>query len=129
MPEKLFKLDFPSSSGSGAQFRTLLRREIELSLTGEDGQSAKLRFQGVVAYRCFYTPSLTAEMVHLAYDSIVDLGKTEELTAIQMRSDKWHNAHNQSVELKHLLTCFDDGPCYEFFCEGFVGTSKNTETK
>ena len=69
----------------------------------------ELRFAGVEFYSCTFLTSLTAEMVQVAYDKIVSLETSDLLRSFAIRRP-------EHVGLRHLMTCFDDGPCYQFLC-------------
>lgn len=70
-----------------------------------------LSFEGTELFKCTYLTSLVAEMIRLAYGKLVDLGRTELRTQIANRSQK--------EDIRHLMICFDDGPCYEVVCTSF----------
>ena len=70
-----------------------------------------LSFDGTELFRCTYLTSLTAEMIRSAYGKLVDLGRTELWSQIADRSQK--------ENIRHLMICFDDGPCYEVVCTSF----------
>lgn len=67
-----------------------------------------LSFEGTELFKCTYLTSLTAEMTRTAYGKLMDLGRTELWTQIADRSQK--------KDIRHLMICFDDGPCYEVVC-------------
>src|SRR5262249_22598745 len=75
-----------------------------------------LSFEGTELFTCTYYRSRTVEMIQLAYGKLVDLGRTELLTQITVRSQK--------NNLRHLMICFDDGPCYEFVCASFSHSNR-----
>lgn len=70
-----------------------------------------LSFEGTELFKCTYLTSRTAEMIRSAYGKLVDLGRTELWTQIADRSQK--------EDIRHLMICFDDGPCYEVVCTSF----------
>ena len=70
-----------------------------------------LSFEGTELFKCTYLTSLTAEMIRSAYGKLVDLGRTELWSQIADRS--------QEANIRHLMICFDDGPCYEVVCTSF----------
>jgi hypothetical protein len=80
-----------------------------------------LNFGGVVAHRCTYDVLCETELITLAYDNLVDLGETNWLAALRVGSERAHFGGGKS--LKHVAIFFDQGPCYEFVCEG-VGVSE-----
>ena len=70
-----------------------------------------LSFEETELFTCTYLTSLTIEMIGTAYGKLVDLGQTELWTQVAGRSQK--------KDLRHLMICFDDGPCYEVVCTSF----------
>jgi len=70
-----------------------------------------LCFEGTELFMCTYLSSLTPEMTRSAYGKLVDLGRTELRTKIA--------AGSQKKDIRHLMICFDDGPCYEVVCTSF----------
>ncbi|MBR0975232.1 hypothetical protein [Bradyrhizobium japonicum] len=70
-----------------------------------------LSFEGTELFKCTYLTSLTREMIRSAYGKLVDLGRTELWSQIADRSQK--------ENIRHLMICFDDGPCYEVVCTSF----------
>jgi hypothetical protein len=70
-----------------------------------------LSFEGTELFKCTYLTSLTVEMIRSAYGKLVDLGQTELRAQIAGRSQK--------KDIRHLMICFDDGPCYEVVCTSF----------
>lgn len=108
----------PTAIVRGPDFSVLPRRGTKLEFSIE-GPAAKettvtLRFDDVVAYRCTYLPALTATMVEAAYGKLVDLGATNWLTEVQ------RVIRPLNPLLRHLMICFDDGPCYELICESYL---------
>lgn len=76
-----------------------------------------LHFEGVETFKCTYHNACTVEMVETAYDKVVDVGSSSWLADIE----KQLALSGQSTsELRHLMICFDDGPCYEFICKAFT---------
>ena len=73
-----------------------------------------IRFLDVVAFKCTYLPALTAELIHSAYDRVVEIAPSPWL--IEVRATTRADATGQ---LRHLRVCFDDGPCYDFICLAF----------
>jgi hypothetical protein len=91
---------------------TRLLISLVVSRNGNDFvENHALSFEGTELFSCTYLTSLTAEMIQLAYGKLVDLGKTELLNRTSIKSKK--------NGLRHLMICFDDGPCYEVVCKGF----------
>jgi len=78
--------------------------------------SLKMLFDGVEAFKCTYYMACTLNMSSMAYDRVVDLGPTEWLTQIQSQLVE---SQEDATGLRHLMICFDDGPCYEFICRSF----------
>jgi hypothetical protein len=91
---------------------TRLLISLVVSRNGNDFvENHALSFEGTELFSCTYLTSLTAEMIQLAYGKLVDLGKTELLNRTSIKSKK--------NGLRHLMICFDDGPCYEVVWKGF----------
>src|SRR5712692_3839227 len=126
MAQDLWKLEVAATAlFTDPEFASLGRRQCRLSFSYE-GQtadtitSASLVFQSVEAFRCTYLSSCSAEMFKQAYGRLVDLGQTPWLREILPLYTKFHRAYGQvAQDLRHLMICFDDGPCYEFICAGF----------
>jgi len=117
MVSELWRMPVPSTALlAGPVFTPLSRRRCEFSfkIEGPKGEPTKmrLRFDGVEAYKCTYLTSLGAEMIEAAYDRLVDRGATPWLAELSKR-------HERYWELRHLMVCFDDGPCYESICTAF----------
>ena len=84
--------------------------------------SQKMIFDGVEAFRCAYYRAVSADMIKIAYNRVVDLETTAWLSEIEDRLG-YESKNNGS--LRHLAVYFDDGPCYEFICKVFrveIGT-------
>lgn len=73
-----------------------------------------LLFEGVEAFKCTYLTSCSAEMFNVAYGKLAGIEGSRWL-------DEMKNTGGPSCasELRHLMICFDDGPCYEFVCTGY----------
>jgi hypothetical protein len=96
--------------------------EISFSIEGEDGSEKwlSLFFEGVQAHKCTYLYSLSAEMMRTAYGKVVSIEDSDFLRAIRGRYNEYcHKSNLVPKNLQHFMICFDDGPCYEFVCEGF----------
>lgn len=78
-----------------------------------------LSFEGTELFMCTYLTSLTLEMIRSAYGKLVDLGCTELRTEIAARMQKRTAGRSQASGIRHLMICFDDGPCYEVVCTSF----------
>lgn len=103
----------------GPFFEALTKRECELScyVEGSEGERRiALLFEGVEAYRCTYLTSCSAEMFNTAYGRLVNLGATPWLGEVLKT---YSTSPLASKELRHLMICFDDGPCYEIVCASF----------
>jgi hypothetical protein len=121
MPLELWKLPLPVTAlFRGPFFSQLPRRRCEISfeIEGCDGALSKivLAFEGVEAYKCTYMTSLSAHMITMAYGKVVRVDESSWIDEISKIYDKGSRAHKN---LQHLITCFDDGPCYEFICLQF----------
>ncbi|WP_139350274.1 hypothetical protein [Rhodanobacter sp. C03] len=99
--------------------------EIFFCIEGSDGAPVKISliFDGVEAFRCTYLTSCSAEMFSSAYGKLVSLKVTPWLIELLKTHE---NSKRPSKDFKHMMICFDDGPCYEFICLSF---SVNEEVK
>jgi hypothetical protein len=79
-------------------------------------------FGGVEAFRCAYYYAVSADMIEIAYDRVVDLEATTWLSEIEGRLA---SARQINYGLRHLVVYFDDGPCYEFICKEFSVEADN----
>jgi hypothetical protein len=115
----------PTSLLTEPVFTPLLKRRCEMSFDFEgddDGKPKKIRllFEGVEAYKCTYLFSCAPEMFELAYGKLLDLGATPWLAELSKRYQSYcESIRSVPHRLKHLMICFDDGPCYEIVCKGF----------
>lgn len=114
----------PSSALTrGPSFSVLLKRECEISFYSEsdDGEKkSSIVFEDVEAFKCTRMPARSVEMINTAYDKLVQLEGSQWLMEVKTNSADYY-AKRQATpkELKHLMICFDDGPCYEFICGGY----------
>ena len=106
----------PTALIRSPRFATLPKRQCAIYLEFEDVTTITLLFEGVEAFKCTYLTFCTAEMFNTAYGKVVQLGTTAWLTDVQGVGT---NSPRGQKDLKHLMICFDDGPCYEFICAGF----------
>lgn len=101
------------------EFVVLPRRECALRLLIEDEDGAakaiELQFTGVESYKCTLLTSCTADMFNLAYGKLVSLNSAwlEEVRSTGNKDQATVSA------LQHLMTTFDDGPCYEIICRAW----------
>jgi hypothetical protein len=121
MAKTLWTLPVPSTALlSDVSFQPLPNRACALlcEYEGEDDSvmSLKLLFGGVEAFKCTYQSACRPDMIEAAYDKVVDVGPTEWLATIQEQLVRWGA---ETGEVKHLITYYDDGPCYEFICRSF----------
>ena len=115
----LWTLPMPSSGrDDGPDIQVRPGRECVLAFECEDSGAVthyfELIFANVKSFRCTYLHALTTEMIE-SYDRLDDVGDTSWLE--EVRSQTVNYLPNE--RLRHLRICFDDGPCYEFICEGF----------
>ena len=109
---------------SSPKLSMLPKRECVLSLRieGDTGdEEILLVFENVLAFKCTYMAACTAEMFNLAYGKVVDIGTSSWLADIVV---SYKNTHKAPVLMRHMMICFDDGPCYEFVCDGFKEEKK-----
>jgi hypothetical protein len=113
----LWKCPVPISAIQGPHLRELHHRQYEVSFTTED-QEFTLHFNGVAAFMCTHLRLLTVEMLSASYGRVVDLGETKWLADSMRFANR--DPREPVLRLRNLQICFDDGPCYEFLCEGFA---------
>src|SRR5262249_5123005 len=119
----------PTALFGDPQFSALSERRCELSFNYEGDSvenmtSVSLLFEGVEAFRCTHLSSCSAEMFRQPYGQLIDLEKTGWLKEVVPLYTKHRNAYGKPVkDLRHLMICFDDGPCYEFICTSFQESS------
>jgi hypothetical protein len=79
-----------------------------------------LLFHRVEAYKCTYMTARSEDMIRIAYGKLVCLGSTPWLAEITELSLNYYRGTMKSLpNLRHLMICFDDGPCYEISCDSF----------
>ena len=108
----------------GPVFAQLPKRQCEISfhIESEDGGEKRVAvvLEGVEAYKCTHLSSLSAEMINSAYGKLVRLDSTPWLAEVSNLYNSYCTSAKQTPkELRHLMICFDDGPCYEAICTGF----------
>jgi hypothetical protein len=121
MNETLWKLPVPASALIRAPtFLAMGQRRCKLTCYIEADSGEKeisLLFEGVEAFKCTYLTSCTPSMMNVAYGKLVKLETTPWLEKVM----KLHsNTPGATKDLKHLIICFDDGPCYEIICSGIT---------
>ena len=99
--------------------------EISFSIESEAGseRTESLFFDVVVAFRCTYLTSLNmidSELRRQSYGAVISVGESSWLDKVKENHRQYCAAALLTAgELQHLMITFDDGPCYEFICEGF----------
>jgi hypothetical protein len=91
----------------------------QLSMTyarGEEDITVRLAFLRISAFKATFHHACNADMIKWAYDQLVDLGSTEWLNEI---SRQIASRERVAPSLRHLMICFDDGPCFEFLCDSY----------
>jgi hypothetical protein len=95
------------------------KREIAITFEFADADDkmrrGELIFRNVVHYRTTYLWALTADMIHDAYDRVVDMGRTRELAEIKSAM----RANQRQDDVRHFRLCFDDGPAFDFIAASF----------
>jgi hypothetical protein len=117
----LWHFPHPASSiVAGPRLTVSSKRDVDLhfALSDDDGnpENFVMHFQGVEAYRCTYLTSINVQMIRLAYAKVVRLEGSTWLNEILPVYDA---TKYRRPALQHLMTCFDDGPCFEFICAAF----------
>ena len=117
----LWKLPFPSSGLMDTHLVLLGGREcaIQLRDSPADPKPFQIVIVGYYAYKITTLDRLEYSSARQAYDQIVDLGITEWLQETNGILDKHEPMRNPQRKIKHLCFLPDDGPFYEFLCEGF----------
>jgi hypothetical protein len=123
MTVTLWELPAPATTVHSATIKELSGRLTRLSISLivlRDGvdviEHHDISFEGTECFTCTYMTSLTSEMIRLAYGKLIDLGKTALLDQKAAKSKK--------SALRHLMICFDDGPCYEVVCKEFSHSTR-----
>src|SRR5215468_8275158 len=110
MAKNLYTLPVPSTALlRGTVFQVLPGRICTLTYEyeGDDAvMSQKMVFGDVEAFRCAYYYAVSADMIEIAYDRVVDLEATAWLSEIEGRLV---SARQINSGLRHLVVYFDDG--------------------
>ena len=118
LPVTLWTLPFPSSGLMDTTLIVLGGRECSVVMRDEPDEQKPLTivFSGVLSVLFTYIESMNYMAVRVAYDKLVDLGSTSWLHDAKEAL----NRHGESsANVRHLGILFDDGPFYEFLCEGY----------
>jgi hypothetical protein len=128
MNKNLWKISVPVTSiVKGPTFRALPKRQCEISFSIESEAGSErtesLFFDAVVAFRCTYLTSLNMidpELRRQSYGVVISVGESPWLDKVKENHLQYcASAQRTTGELQHLMITFDDGPCFEFVCEGF----------
>ncbi len=93
--------------------------EYENSSNNYEIEVCKILFTDVEAYKCTFLPSLTTKMLDY-YDKLVEIENTDWLKESINSQKRWNLPLSSNPETtRHLIICFDDGPCFEFLCRSF----------
>ncbi len=107
----------PSAITRGPFFLPLIQRRCELSFfieTEYGDRKSGLIFNGVEAFKCTYMTAMSAEMINISYGKLVCLGNTPWRSQVNNASSRYYSMAKESPRnLRHLMICFDGGPCYE----------------
>lgn len=113
----LYELPITSTRiASEVIFEKLLGRRCSLTYEFEEnGRHVRecILFTGIEGFRCTYFAAIDPEIISIAYDRVVDFGKSDWLHEI---ISNLQHANADSHGLRHLVVYFDDGPAYEFIC-------------
>jgi hypothetical protein len=92
-----------------------------MSYESKEGDQGKcsLIFLGCESFKCTYMTSLNPEQIEASYGCVVSITDSPWLQEIRAKQAPKVPA---GVKLRHLMICFDDGPCYEFVCSDFKAT-------
>ena len=116
----LWKLPGPSSGRlESVSLQELPGRAYTLRVVCEDDdailRNCEVRFDSVEAFRCWFLPAITVELIETAYDQLVDMGATSWLQEASHTRERL----GFTGSIRHLRICLDDGPCYEFICRDY----------
>ena len=121
---KLWKL--PASSTDlidGPHLAELSKRHVRIWFRyDDDGETlnSEILFEGVEAFKCTYMTSVAVNLINVAYNKLVDMGKTTWLDDVMLINSEYIKHTGQNLPtLRHLAIYFDDGPCYEVVCKTF----------
>jgi hypothetical protein len=111
-------------TATGPVLTQLPKRQLEICFYIEGKDAAEKRialvFDEVESFKCTYLHSLELEMIENAYGKLVRLNNNPWLVRVLQQYNKYYeDARRTPKELRHLMICFDDGPCFEFICVGF----------
>jgi hypothetical protein len=120
--EKIWKMPVPVTAlFFSPAFSILDKRSCQISLSYEgaegDEEKKSLLFSGCEVFRCTYRDALTPEQVEQSYGCVVSVHESQWL---KEASRLLAQRGKSGTELRHLMICFDDGPCYEFICRNFA---------
>jgi hypothetical protein len=128
MNEVLWQMSVPVTGIiRGPCFEALPKRQcgISFSIEAEDGSEKwlSLLFDGVEVYKCTYLTSLGSVPQSLrteAYGKVIAVKNSDWLAKVNECYQIYHRGRTTKPnELRHLMICFDDGPCYELICTNF----------
>ena len=118
MKSIIWKMPVPTSGLSTPKFRELTKHNCSIICASEeeDGIDLSIVFEGVEAYKSTLYRAITVQMREASYDELVDVGESDWLLTVRKQMDKYDI---EATRLRHLVICFDDGPCYEIICKAF----------
>ncbi|MBK7706078.1 MAG: hypothetical protein IPN69_23310 [Acidobacteria bacterium] len=125
----LFEMPIPVAGINSPELKIGSRRDHLLICSyeheiNETVVQLNLVFKRVWAMKVVYFVASDLRLFTTAYGKVVDLGETEWLQILRANIVDSGEDHRG---LSHLAICFDDGPSYEFICEGFGKDSFETE--
>jgi len=128
--------EIPVSLESGEpSFRERMRRKCEIVFEyydAPDGSASQLApkkelilsFEGVEAYKSTFLSSLGSldqTILNLAYGKVISTDDSQWLAkSVEAYYRFYERSTTPPKPLRHMMILFDDGPFYEFICQGFV---------
>ena len=112
----LARLGFPSSQRLVARIEHQPKRQSTVTVSDSDSKKEdKFSFSGIAALTVTYHDACTEEMVR-AYDQLVELTDSDWLCETKKKLER---TRSSAVGLRHFRLYVDDGPCFDFICEGY----------
>lgn len=131
MDTNVWKMPVPVTAiYRGPSLTVLPRRQCEIAFSIEDEREGErtitLRFEGVEAFKCTYLTALGSvdrDLFKKAYGNLIEVENSSWLREIEKARNEYHSRMPQTPKrVRHLMICFDDGPCYEIVCEAVEQT-------
>ncbi len=96
--------------------------EFSFQIAERRSEAVSLLFDRVASYRCTLRQALSPPVLRTFQGRLTEITgsawKDEVLAALM------DNGTPPSSPLRHLVICFEEGPCYDFICGGFEARSR-----